>query len=87
MPSLLYSNIFHILNLPISPYHCMKEPYFVISVKDMGEKNHIVCVCSMLDSFWPSNCLNVILSCIIYHNKFFEIFCLSFLCLFHTVFQ
>ena len=38
MPSLLYSNIFHILNLPISPYHYMKEPYFVISVKDMGEK-------------------------------------------------
>lgn len=51
------------------------------------ENPHIVCTYSLLDSFGPSDCLNVILSCIIYHNRFCGIFCLSLPCLSSTGFQ
>lgn len=52
----------------------MKEPYFVIFVKGIRRRKPPHCVSSLLDSFGPSNCLNVILSCIIYHNRFCGVF-------------
>lgn len=56
--------------------------------KELGIENpHIVCICPRLDSFGPSHCLNVTLSRVIYHNKFFEIFCLHLLRISSAVFQ